>query len=69
MQTDHCYCDTVTKTIRCEVCGEEIPMPLGTIRWVTRVMKAFVSEHRTKQHEGGRCLFATATPPVPTQDF
>ena len=40
--------DAATQTMRCELCGDEVPIPLGNCRWVSDVMQAFVSAHRGK---------------------
>ena len=51
--------DASTQTVRCERCGEEIPIPLGTINWVLSVMKAFEREHKTcKKGDEHRCFFS-----------
>jgi len=52
--------DATTQTVRCERCGEEIPIPLGSIDWVLAVMKAFERAHKTcKKGDEKRCYFST----------
>ena len=43
---DWIVADASTQTMRCEHCGEEIPIPLGDIDWVVSVMTAFDKAHR-----------------------
>lgn len=37
--------DTSEHTIRCTRCGERIPMPVGPVRFVIAVGRAFAKEH------------------------
>jgi hypothetical protein len=53
--------DANTQTMRCEVCGDEVPIPLGGLSWVVKVMKAFASEHRRCNGNSGRTTFSTPT--------
>lgn len=39
--------------VRCQRCGDRIPFPLGTIDWVTGVLKAFNLAHQDCK-PGGR---------------
>lgn len=50
--------DAVTKTVRCETCGDEIPQPLGSLIWVADVLKAFAEAHKGCRGSGGRTSFA-----------
>jgi hypothetical protein len=43
--------------MRCLVCGDEVPMPLGVIDWVAGVAKIFARCHEGDDHPPGRtCL-------------
>jgi len=50
--------DTTTQTMRCSECGDEVPIPLGVISWVTAVMNAFDEVHHDCRHEPGRTRFS-----------
>lgn len=51
---DNTVVDATTQTMRCNVCGDEIPMPLGDVDWVCAVMRAFTKAHRGNTHPGRR---------------
>ena len=53
---DNTVCDAKTQTLRCMVCGDEVPIPLGAVDWVVAVMKAFSEAHRGP-HSGPRSWF------------
>lgn len=53
-------CDANRQTMRCEVCGDEVPLPLGAVEYVVAVMRAFSREHPVTEHEGGRTRIAHA---------
>ena len=55
--TNHCVCDSSTGTVRCKICGDEIPIPLGDISWVCGVLGAFTGSHPGVPHEGKRTYF------------
>lgn len=56
---DRTVVDAVTQTVRCEECGEEIPIPLGVIDWVTGVLAAFGKAHREcRKGDKGRTCFS-----------
>jgi hypothetical protein len=52
--------DSATQTIRCERCGEEVPIPLGVVRWVTGVLEAFDAAHTgcRRGEDGTRTYFS-----------
>ena len=50
--------DAITKTMRCEVCKEEVPIPLGKIDWTSSVMQAFVVAHRGCDGRKGKTGFS-----------
>jgi len=54
-------CDPDTNEIRCEVCDESIPMPLGDHAWVYAVRGAFEEVHRKctgpSKYSIPRCYF------------
>ena len=56
--TDNTVVDVRAQCVRCRVCGERIPMPLGAARWVVRVLEAFAEAHATLVHEDKRAYFA-----------
>ena len=45
--TDRTVADAKLQQLVCERCGEAVPIPLGTVQWVTDVMQAFIKAHRT----------------------
>jgi hypothetical protein len=55
--SDHCVIDGSRHVIRCNICGDEIPMPLGAVRWVAAVIVGFTAEHSSEPHEGRRTWF------------
>lgn len=64
--SSRCIVDPARQVVRCERCGEEIPIPLGTLAWVTGVTVAFDLAH--KHCSSGdpddvrrRCWFSTPT--------
>jgi len=44
-RSDHCVMDATTQTLRCERCGEEVPIPVGVIDWFVGVTRAFSAAH------------------------
>lgn len=56
---DNTVIDAHTQTMRCEKCGEELPIPLGTMKWAVTVMKAFAEAHAGDEpHARGRTRFS-----------
>ena len=47
-------CDAVRQVMRCDVCGDEVPIPLGRLKWVSAVMSAFADAHPDEPHAGRR---------------
>ena len=47
-------CDAVRQVMRCDVCGDEVPIPLGSLKWVSAVMLAFADAHPDEMHAGRR---------------
>ena len=45
-KTKHCVLDAAHQVGRCEICGETIPIPLGSIPWVCGVIEAFCTAHK-----------------------
>ena len=54
--------DAETQTIRCLVCQEEIPIPLGCMDWVNGVVRAYKRAHPRHDHAAQRTWFATRRP-------
>ena len=50
-------CDAVRQVMRCDVCGDEVPIPLGSLKWVSAVMSAFADAHPDEPHECRRTWF------------
>lgn len=50
---DNTVIDANTQTMRCLVCGDEIPIPFGELKWVCKVMNAFADAHRGNNNHGG----------------
>jgi len=65
MRHNNTVVDAGTQTMRCKVCGDEVPIPLGALRWVSAVMMAFAAEHADASgacgHSAGRTMFSTPT--------
>jgi hypothetical protein len=59
MKNNRTVVDANTETLRCLVCGDEIPIPLGVVPWVIKVMDAFMGAHSPKEHTGQRTFFST----------
>jgi len=55
--------DAATQTMRCEVCGDEVPIPFGILTWVSDVCKAFDRAHKDCNGNPGRTKFSTPRPP------
>ena len=54
---DNSVIDQERRVMRCTVCGDEVPMPLGEARWVAAVMTAFARAHGgAGDHGGGRTM-------------
>ena len=49
--------DAGRQTLVCQVCGDEIPAPIGDVAWVLAVTRAFADVHRGRRHRGGRTAF------------
>lgn len=62
---DNTVVDANTQTMRCNVCGDEVPLPLGDVGWFVAVIQAFAKAHRTPRHPPG--LTAFAVPRTPDQ--
>lgn len=61
-EEDKVVVDATTQTMRCNTCGEEVPIPLGVLDWVTGVMLAFRKAHREcKKGDGQRTYFSKPT--------
>ena len=59
---DNCVIDSLTQTMRCEKCGDEVPIPLGLVAWVCAVMRAFSAAHAgSEPHAKGRTAFSVPT--------
>ena len=56
-RTDNTIIDAVTQTMRCNVCGDEVPIPLGALSWCAAVMQSFAKAHEPAKHEPGRTAF------------
>ena len=56
---DNTVIDAHTQTMRCTVCGDEVPIPLGDLRWASAVMRAFGAAHKAKAHGPKRTWFST----------
>lgn len=65
MSKDNTVIDAITQTMRCDVCGDEVPAPLGSLPWVSAVMLAFSEAHAGESHGGGRTRFSTPTEQSP----
>lgn len=61
---DNTFVDADRQTMWCEVCGDEVPIPLGALDWAAAVMKAFADAHAGGPHEGGKTRFSTPAGPV-----
>jgi hypothetical protein len=58
-KTDNTVVDAKTQTMRCEKCGDEVPIPFGCIPWVSAVMTAFADAHAGDgPHTHGRTRFS-----------
>jgi len=55
---DKTVCDAKTQTIRCEVCKDEIPLPLGSVDWVVRACNAFTRTHLNCNGRKGKTTLA-----------
>jgi len=54
--------DSIRQVVRCEVCGEWIPIPLGVaVKWTCAVLDAFCDCHPAADHEPRRTYFSTPT--------
>ncbi|MBF8279792.1 MAG: hypothetical protein HW385_1224 [candidate division NC10 bacterium] len=49
--------DISRQSLVCQVCGDEIPFPLGDVAWVQAITRAFANAHRGHRHQGGRTAF------------
>jgi hypothetical protein len=56
---EHVVIDAAEQVMRCNVCGDTMPIPLGCVQdWVTPVMKAFARAHESASHAGGRTMMS-----------
>lgn len=53
----HVVIDAGTQTLRCELCDEQVPLPLGLAAWVLTVCDAFAKAHPARSHQPGRTGF------------
>jgi len=53
-----CVADARGQVLRCLVCGEEVPMPMGMVRWFAGVCRAFELAHRGCDGRKGKTGFA-----------
>ena len=51
---DKTIVDAVRQEMRCEKCGDAVPIPLGAIPWVATVMQAFGEAHENCDGTPGR---------------
>ena len=56
--TDNTIIDASTQTMRCNVCGDEVPIPMGILKWAATVMRAFALAHRSPKHPPGQTQFS-----------
>jgi hypothetical protein len=56
--SDNTVMDLHNKVMRCVACGDTIPIPSGSIKWVTTVMQAFVDAHSSASHIGQRTMLS-----------
>lgn len=68
MSTNNTVIDGGRGVMRCEVCGDEIPMPAGDIHWAASVMRAFQKAHEPVGHQSGQTRFSTPEPPPPEDE-
>jgi len=59
--SDEAIVDAVTQTMRCPKCKDEVPIPLGDVKWVAAVMMAFGEAHKDCNGSGGRTTFSKPT--------
>lgn len=57
MKKSNCECDANTQSMRCLVCGDEVPIPIGACEWTAGVMKLFDKMHASAKHEPGQTRF------------
>jgi len=62
-------CDANTQTVRCEVCGDEIPIPIGPISWFVAVTQAFADIHLISPHKSVGAGFSTPVAPEDDQEL
>jgi len=60
--------DADTQTMRCTICGDEVPIPLGAPSWAGAVFRAFAQAHPKTAHDGKRTYFATPPPPAKDEE-
>ena len=58
MKKSNTECDATTQIMRCLICGDEVPLPLGVVDWVADVLVAFDRAHRNCKGLKGRTRFA-----------
>lgn len=58
MINGHVVMDLKDQVMRCMVCGDEIPIPLGRLSWVTAVAGAFEKAHPKELHAGGLTMMS-----------
>jgi hypothetical protein len=54
---DNTIVEADTQTMRCTVCGDVVPIPLGALSWCSAVMLAFAKAHKGAKHAPGRTAF------------
>ena len=55
---NNCLIDTKTQTMRCTICGDEMPYPVGISEWFANVADAFMKAHPAQAHEPGRTMLS-----------
>jgi hypothetical protein len=58
MENPRTVVDAITQTMRCNVCKDEVPIPLGSLDWVAAVCLAFDKAHRACKGNPGRTTFS-----------
>jgi hypothetical protein len=57
--------DSNRQVMRCNICGEEIPMPYGECHWVVAVMKAFIRAHKGAHGPGSKLTWFSTPKDLP----
>jgi len=58
MEKPRTVVDAATQTMRCDVCKDEVPIPLGSLGWVAAVCEAFDRAHRGCRGVPGATTFS-----------